>query len=76
MWKQRPDIDAWISFASWHERLKDETEVVPLDASTVVYRGTPIAVATASKHRAQALAWVAYLRTAEAHDVFRRWGWR
>ena len=75
-WKSRPDIDAWISFASWHERLKDETDVVPLDSSIVLYRGTPIAIASATKHRALSAAWIAYLESPEAHEIFRRWGWR
>jgi accessory colonization factor AcfC len=45
-WKTDNTYDAWITFASWHNRLKDLTTLVKIPPSQTVYRGTPIAVTT------------------------------
>lgn len=75
-WKSLPQLDAWISYESWHLRLKDTTDLVRLPLRDRLYRGTPIALTKISKNRAQAAAFVAYLQSPAAHRVFQKWGWK
>lgn len=76
LWKGRPELDAWISFESWHFRLRDDTDLVRLPRDQVLYRGTPVALAAATRHRAQAAEFVAFLKSQDGHRVFRKWGWK
>lgn len=75
-WNSVPQIDAWISYESWHLRLKDTTDLVRLPARDRLYRGTPIALTKISKNRAQAAAFVAYLKSPAGHRIFQKWGWK
>jgi accessory colonization factor AcfC len=53
-WKADSSFDVWITYASWHENLKDITMVVELPASLRVYRGTPIVLTQNKKNTANA----------------------
>jgi len=75
-WRADPGLDAWITFESWHYRLPEETQVVPLPAEEQLLRGTPAAVVARSAQRELALAFLTFLRGEECHAVFRRQGWR
>jgi accessory colonization factor AcfC len=74
-WKRDESYDAWITFASWHNRLKDVTTLVPIPPAQTVYRGTPIAVTTITNQKSLSLRFIKYLQSAEAHQVFVKWGW-
>ncbi len=75
-WQTMPELDAWITFESWHYRLKDDTELVEMPRARKIYRGTPIAVTTITKQRDLAQQFIAFLRTDPAHNVFKKWGWK
>lgn len=75
-WKTLPQLDAWISYESWHLRLKDTTDLVRLPLRDRLYRGTPIALTTISRNRTQASAFVAYLKSPAGHRIFQKWGWK
>ncbi len=74
-WKMDTTYDAWITFASWHYRLKDITTLVKIPIAHTVYRGTPISVTTITNHKNEALQFLKYLQSAEAHKTFIKWGW-
>ncbi len=74
-WKTMPELDAWITYESWHYRLKDDTELVEMPRARKLYRGTPIAITTISKQRDLAQQFIAFLKTLPAHTVFKKWGW-
>ena len=74
-WKSDPGFDAWITYASWHERLKDVTGLVRIPARQTVYRGTPIAITTRTRQRAEAEKFIQFLQTKQAAALFRKWGW-
>lgn len=75
-WKEDRSLDAWITFASWHHRLPDETDLVRLPAADEITRGTSIALVARSAQRQQALAFVAFLRTEPCHEAFKKQGWK
>jgi accessory colonization factor AcfC len=75
-WRNHPELDAWITFVSWHDRLKDETDMVELPEAQRLYRGTPVAATTRTVRRELALAFIAFLASEECHEVFRQAGWK
>jgi accessory colonization factor AcfC len=75
-WKDRPDLDAWITFESWHHRLREDTELVRLPEAEQLLRGTPIAITARSEQRALALAFLEFARGDACHAAFRKQGWR
>lgn len=74
-WKSMPDLNAWITFESWHFRLKNETDLVRLPENQRVYRGTPIAITSVSKNKDLAREFIRYLKSAEGREIFMKWGW-
>jgi accessory colonization factor AcfC len=74
-WKTRPELDAWITYESWHYRLKEVTDLVRLPRAQRLYRGTPIAITSRSQQRDPAQQFIDFLKTPAAHAVFQKWGW-
>jgi accessory colonization factor AcfC len=74
-WKADKSYDAWITYASWYIRLKDITTLVKIPASQTVYRGTPVALTTISKHKQEALRFITFMQSEKGHVIFRKWGW-
>jgi accessory colonization factor AcfC len=75
-WKAMPELDAWITYESWHYRLKEVTGLVRLPLAQRLYRGTPIAITTISQQRDLAQQFIDFLKTPGAHAVFQKWGWQ
>ncbi len=75
-WKDKADLDAWITLEGWHHRLREETEVVRLPEPEQLLRGTPIALTARSEQRALALAFLEFARGEACHAAFRKQGWR
>ena len=74
-WKADKSFDAWINYESWHYRLKDITLLVKIPNSINVYRGTPIANTTFSKNKEWSAKFIAFMKTKEGHNIFKKWGW-
>ncbi len=74
-WNKDTSYDAWITYASWHENLKSLTDIIELPAVTRLFRGTPIAATTKSRHARQAEQFMEFLRGPVGHKIFRKWGW-
>jgi accessory colonization factor AcfC len=74
-WKADHRFDAWITYASWHENLKDITKVIELPVSLRVYRGTPIVLTQNKKNAVNAQKFVAFLKSKSGHEIFQQWGW-
>jgi len=75
MWPQRTDIDAWITYRSWHVKLGDSSGFVRLPPGERLLRATPIAVASLSRRRDEARAFIEFLKSDRGHQIFRKWGW-
>ncbi|MDM5225975.1 extracellular solute-binding protein [Cytobacillus sp. NJ13] len=76
LWKSNSKLDAWITYESWHYRLKDVTELVELPDSEKLYRGTPIALTNNSDNKKDSQRFVDYLKTESSHQIFQKWGWK
>jgi len=75
-WKDLPELDAWVGFESWHDRLKDVTDLVQLPPEKRLYRATVIGIVAGSPNGALAQKFIDFLQTNEAHAVFQKWGWK
>ncbi|HXG94274.1 MAG TPA: substrate-binding domain-containing protein [Blastocatellia bacterium] len=75
-WKAMPELDAWITYESWHYRLKDMTDLVRLPAGERIHRGTPIAITSITKNRELAEQFIAFLKSDAGHAIFQKWGWK
>lgn len=74
-WNEDPHYDAWITYASWHQNLKESTQLISLPADHILYRGTPIALTSRTKNTNQANQFLAYLKSPAGHAIFKIWGW-
>lgn len=75
-WRTMPELDAWITFESWHFRLREETDLVRLPEGQRLFRGTPIAITTISREPELARLFLEFLKTPAAHAIFQKWGWQ
>ncbi len=75
-WKTMPELDAWITYESWHYALKDETDLIRMPDKEKVLRITPVAIIRTSRNRDLVRKLADFLRTDEAHRVFQKWGWK
>lgn len=57
-WKADASYDAWITYASWGQRLPADVDVVRIPESMNMYRGTPAALAKSSRNREAAAAFL------------------
>jgi len=74
-WKENPEIDVFINYASWYYRLKDITELVAIRRKKNIYRGTPVMVSKITDQQTAALQFIQFLKTPKAHSIFKKWGW-
>jgi accessory colonization factor AcfC len=75
-WKATPDLDAWITYESWHYALKDQTELVHISDGERILRITPIAAIGISQNRRMVREFVEFLKSDESHKIFQKWGWK
>ena len=75
-WKAVPEFDAWITFESWHYRLKEVTDLVQLPEKERIYRGTPMVITKISKNKELAKQFIDFLKTEQGHVIFQKWGWK
>ena len=74
-WNSLPALDAWITFESWHQFLKDTADLIRLPKDERVYRGTALVSTQFYKNQQSARMFIDFLKTPECHAVFRKWGW-
>jgi accessory colonization factor AcfC len=73
-WREKPELDAWVTYRSWHVKLAGEAEFVAL-ASPESLRYVPVALTRRTLRREHAGRFVAFLKSEEARRIFQRHGW-
>nr|WP_281247231.1 substrate-binding domain-containing protein [Domibacillus mangrovi] len=76
LWKAHSKYDAWITYESWHYRLKNVTDLVRFSEDDKLYRGTPISITSTSDNKKESKQFIEYLKTESSHQVFQKWGWK
>jgi accessory colonization factor AcfC len=75
-WKAHPDdFDAWFTFASWHYRLPQDTELAPIPANQLVTRGTPVVITARTQQAKAARQFLTFLQSEAGHAIVKKWGW-
>lgn len=74
-WRSHEELDAWITYKSWHYVLSQETEFIHLPEEMTSLRTTPIAITSWTKKRKLALDFISFLQSESVHPIFRKWGW-
>ena len=74
-WETTKTLDAWITFESWHYRLKDVTDLVRLPKEERIFRGTPVVSTRFYKNKEKARLFIDFLKTEQCHAIFQKWGW-
>lgn len=73
-WQDFPEIDAWVTYRSWHVLLRDQSDFIEIPEERAL-RYTPIAVTRRTGLRREALEFIDFLKSEEAHRIFRDHGW-
>ena len=73
-WRSAKELDAWVTYKSWHVVLEDETEFIEIPGDHAL-RYTPMALTSRTPHREEALQFMAFLKSPEARLIFAEHGW-
>lgn len=73
-WRSSPEIDAWITYKSWHLPLEDESEFIEY-ACHHSLRHTMVAITHRSEKRKEAKHFIDFLKSQEARRIFLKHGW-
>ena len=74
VWMSKPELDAWVTYKSWHLSLEDTTDFIEIPGDQA-RRFTPVAVTKRSSYREEALKFLAFLKSEEARKIFLQHGW-
>ena len=72
-WQSRPDLDAWLTYRTWHAQLKDGSLFLPLPGPAGLRR-IVTALSARPRHPQQARDFCRWLGSDEARAVFQRYG--
>lgn len=73
-WRSFPELDAWVTYRSWHFDLREETEFIEIPGRDGL-RYTPVALTRSSPNRREALQFIAFLKSPEAQGILAEHGW-
>ena len=73
-WLASPEIDAWVTYKSWHVRLEADADFIEIPGEQAL-RYTPVALTQRTPHRQEALQFISYLKSEEARRIFAEHGW-
>lgn len=75
MWKIRDDIDAWITWNTWHMPLRGRADVVVPSKTFRVLRQCSVALTARGKAKPLADKLIKFLASPETGAIFQTWGW-
>jgi accessory colonization factor AcfC len=73
-WRNRPEIDAWVTYRSWYVKLQDAADFVEIPEEQAL-RVIPMALTNRTEHRQEAMNFIEFLKSGEAYQIFQRHGW-
>ncbi|MCG3136546.1 MAG: hypothetical protein HJJLKODD_00380 [Phycisphaerae bacterium] len=75
IWNERSDLDAWVTWNTWHVPLHDQAYHVPISQDYVVYRQCCVALTAQGRQNPAAVTFVEFLTSAEGAKIFESWEW-
>lgn len=73
-WRSSPELDAWVTYKSWHVWLEEESDFVEISGDRAL-RFTPVALTRRTPHREAASQFITFLKSPEARRIFVEHGW-
>lgn len=73
-WRANSEIDAWLTYRSWHRELKDGSVFIEIPWAEA-RRHTMAAVTEGTDKREEALKFIEFLKSSEAREIFLKHGW-
>ena len=73
-WLSSSEIDAWITYKSWHISIADQSDFIEIPGDHAV-RYTPIALTHRTPHQQEAMNFIHFLKSSEAQMIFDEHGW-
>lgn len=73
-WRNSRELDAWITYKSWHVALEGESEFIEIPCDHAL-RNTMVAVTNRTSKREEARKFVEFLKGEEARRLFLEHGW-
>jgi len=76
IWRERKDIDAWITWDIWHMPLRTESKLIPVSKDYRIFRQCSAALTSRGRDKPQAVRFVKFLASPQGASIFASWGWR
>lgn len=73
-WRSARELDAWVTYESWHVLLEEESEFIEISGDHAL-RFTTVALTRRTPHRQAAGQFIAFLKSPEARQIFVEHGW-
>lgn len=73
-WSSYPEIDAWVTYRSWHVMLTAEEDFIEIPGDQGL-RYTPVAVTHRTPFQKESLAFINFLKSEEVRQIFADHGW-
>jgi|GEM_PF-110488 len=74
-WKERDDIDAWITWNIWYMPLRDRAKLIMVSPDFRIHRQCSIAITNRGKARPVASLFIDFLTSPKGTEIFKSWGW-
>jgi len=73
-WQSTRELDAWVTYRSWHLLLEHDSEFIEIPGEQAL-RYIPVALTERTPRQQQAKAFIDFLKSDEARQIFAEHGW-
>ncbi|MQR02409.1 substrate-binding domain-containing protein [Glaciimonas soli] len=74
-WIDHPEIDVWLIWNIWQVANPTLADVIPIEPDYAIYRDTGVGLTVQGTGKPVAKAFVEFLHTPKAAQIFKKWGW-
>ncbi len=75
LWANDPSFDAWLIWTIWQKESPASADLVKTEPENTIFRSCGIAITNRSELKPLAKEFVDFLESAEAGEIFVKWGW-
>ena len=74
-WKERDDIDAWVTWNIWYLPLHDHADLVSVSDDYLIYRQCNVALTARGKAKPSGARFIEFLTSPDGASIFKSWDW-